>query len=99
MGEYIKHTQRMETPVCTIVAGPNGAGKTTFATKYLPDRNNFINADEISKDLDENSGRNVKAGKILIRRVREHKEYRRDFAIETTLSGTGHLKLIYVSEK
>nr|VFK28309.1 MAG: Predicted ABC-type ATPase [Candidatus Kentron sp. MB] len=82
-------------PVCTIVAGPNGTGKTTFASTYLPDRKNFINADEIAKDLRESvATRNAHAARLFLGEVRKFRMRRESFAIESTLSGRGYLKLI-----
>nr|VFJ76555.1 MAG: Predicted ABC-type ATPase [Candidatus Kentron sp. FW] len=81
-------------PICTIVAGPNGTGKTTFASIYLPDRKNFINADEIAKAFSEPTGRDIRAAKSFFGKVNEFTECRESFAIESTLSGRGYLKKI-----
>lgn len=36
-----------------IIAGANGSGKTTFAKEFSKKKSlNFINADEIAKELD-----------------------------------------------
>jgi predicted ABC-type ATPase len=45
-----------------IVAGSNGAGKTTFAREFLVENPNyeFLNADEIAKDMSPNNLENAK---------------------------------------
>jgi predicted ABC-type ATPase len=51
-----------------IIAGANGSGKTTFAKEFSKNKNlNFINADEIAKELDsENLTKyKIKAGKLF----------------------------------
>jgi len=82
------------SPVCTLIAGPNGAGKTTFARRFLSDHRNFINADEIEKDLAESPNPKLLAGRLFFERVRQYRERREDFSIETTLSGRTHLRLV-----
>lgn len=58
----------------TIIAGANGSGKTTFALSYAHFRDvEFINADEIAKDLNPNHMDQEKfnAGRIFLRRIEE----------------------------
>lgn len=81
-------------PTCTIIAGPNGAGKTTFAKRFLSERQNFINADEIQRDLASVPKPALLAGRLFFEKVREYRVRREDFSIETTLSGKSHLRLI-----
>ena len=86
-------------PRCYIFAGPNGAGKTTFALTYLPvmaSCYDFINADEIAKGLsplDFDAGQ-PKAGKIFLETLNRKITARKDFALETTLSGRTYLSRI-----
>src|SRR5512140_1098883 len=86
-------------PNCYIIAGPNGAGKTTFATKFLPryaECCNFINADLIARGLspfDPDAGL-LRAGRIVLERIAEFTQARKDFGFETTMSGRGYVPLL-----
>jgi predicted ABC-type ATPase len=55
-----------------IISGPNGSGKSTFAIKYMKEYNyDFINADEIEKELD-NPGTvksHLQAGRLLFEKI------------------------------
>ncbi len=80
-------------PTVLIIAGPNGAGKTTFATQWFarqPDVWLFLNADEISKEpgLERRprTERDLAAGRLLLQRLDDAIESRRDVALETTLA-------------
>jgi len=82
-----------------VIAGPNGAGKTTFAREFLPREASchiFINADYIahalSPFLPELAA--LKAGKVMLRELRDHIAQRRNVAVETTLSGKRYARLI-----
>lgn len=58
----------------TIIAGANGSGKTTFALSYAEFSGlEFINADEIAKELNPEAMEHEKfnAGKIFLRRIEE----------------------------
>jgi predicted ABC-type ATPase len=82
-----------------IVAGPNGAGKTTFARKFLPKyagSANFVNADMIAEGFPHLPAESAafRAGRLMLEEIEKHARRRVDFAFETTLSGTSHLKLI-----
>jgi len=84
---------------CFIIAGPNGAGKTTFATEFLPHEGhtiNFLNADLIASGLSPFAPEKVamEASKLLLGRVEDCCRRHESFALETTLSGRSHLKLI-----
>ena len=84
---------------CILIAGPNGAGKTTFATEFLPKEaalENFLNADLIAAGLSPFAPARVavEASKILLDRVRECLRRGESFAVESTLSGKAHLRLI-----
>ena len=89
----------MTRPVCTIIAGPNGAGKTTFAMEFLPETNCkvFLNADLIANALSplgQDEKHLLEAGKIFLQKVEECIGKRENFAFETTLSGTAHLRRV-----
>lgn len=86
-------------PRCLIIAGPNGAGKTTFALEYLPNEARimrFINADMIASGLSPFAPEKeaAAAGRLFLTEVEARILAQEDFAIETTLSGRGYLKLI-----
>lgn len=74
-----------------VIAGPNGAGKTTASYTILPDIfdcKEFVNADEIAKGLSpfnqEKAG--IKAGKLMLSRIKELLDKNETFAFETTLA-------------
>ncbi len=74
-----------------IIAGVNGAGKTTFAKPYVKERGyDFLNADEIAKDLENEGTENamIAAGRIFFQRLNDYLEMDKSFVVETTLSGT-----------
>jgi predicted ABC-type ATPase len=75
-----------------IVAGPNGAGKTTFAREFLPRYahcREFLNADLLAAGLSPFSPETaaLAAGRVLLKRMKELIQDRRDFGFETTLAG------------
>lgn len=75
-----------------VIAGPNGVGKTTFANEFLPKYAKcptFVNADLIAQGLAPFKPGTVaiKAGKLLVERIRELGEREETFAFETTLAG------------
>jgi predicted ABC-type ATPase len=84
---------------CYIIAGPNGAGKTTFATKFLPvyaECRNFINPDLLARaysPFDPDAGM-LRAGRVVLERIAEFTQARKDFAFETTLSGRAYVPLL-----
>ncbi|MDR2844900.1 MAG: zeta toxin family protein [Puniceicoccales bacterium] len=82
-------------PLCIVIGGPNGSGKTTFAGEYLPLEAGvfrFINTDEIARGLSpfapEMATRS--AARIAIEEMHRAAAAKKDFAIETTLSGHTH---------
>ncbi len=84
-------------PTAYVIAGPNGAGKTTFAAEFLPESVNcreFLNADLIAAGLSPFAPetQNVRAARLLLARIRELTEARRDFGFETTLAGRGYAR-------
>lgn len=87
-----------KVPNVYVVAGPNGSGKTTFAREFLPNYakcNHFVNADLIANGLSPFDPRIValKAGKLVLTRIREFTKSGEDFGFETTLSGRSHFKM------
>ncbi|MEO8484382.1 MAG: zeta toxin family protein [Acidobacteriota bacterium] len=78
-------------PVVVVLAGPNGAGKSTVAPALLQESHSaipFVNADTIERELPTGAtaGASVRAGRIMLHRMREFGERRDSFAFETTLA-------------
>lgn len=89
----------MPRPRCLIIAGPNGAGKTTFAREFLPAEGHcltFINADLIAAGLAPFAPEQaaLQAARLMVEAINHAVVERRDFAVETTLSGRSYLGLI-----
>jgi predicted ABC-type ATPase len=87
------------SPNVYVIAGPNGAGKTTFATDFLPQFvgcREFVNADLIAAGLSPFTPETqaMRAGRLLLIRIKELAEARQDFAFETTLAGRSYVRLI-----
>ncbi len=90
---------RNEPKKILIIAGPNGAGKTTTAFELIKDNPflyEFLNADEIARGLAPKhpEGMALKAGKLMIQRLRELLDQNRNFAFETTLAGKNYQKYL-----
>ena len=82
-----------------IIAGPNGAGKTTFAREFLPQEAAcpaFVNADYIAAGLSPFAPdvAAIKAGKLMLREIRDHVSKEESFALETTLAGQRYTRAI-----
>jgi len=91
--------KKAKLPTVYVIAGPNGAGKTMFASDFLPafvQCREFLNADLIAVGLSPFAPetQNVRAGRLLLERIRELSEERADFGFETTLSGRTYVKLL-----
>lgn len=73
-----------------IIAGANGTGKTTFALEFLREYDfEFLNADEIAKQLDRANpaAKKISAGKMFFAKLREATARNKSLLVETTLSG------------
>ena len=86
-----------EDPTVYVIAGPNGAGKTTFANEFLPDFVNcrqFLNADLIAAGLSPFAPetQNMRAGRLLLTRIKELSAAKESYGFETTLSGRGYVR-------
>src|SRR3954452_457766 len=86
-------------PTVYVIAGPNGAGKTTFATEFLPDFvacREFVNADLIAAGLSPFAPETqaLRAGRLLLTRMKELSAAGQDFGFETTLAGRGYVKTL-----
>jgi predicted ABC-type ATPase len=79
-----------------FVAGPNGAGKSTFAPQLSATITQIIGPDAIAEQLfpitPEKAA--LQAGREAIRQIRESIKAHRSFAIETTLSGGFHFRIV-----
>ena len=79
-------------PSLYVIAGPNGAGKTTFIKHFAPREIallDFLNADEVARGLSPLAPERAQfeAGRIVISRFDQFVNERRNFCLETTLSG------------
>lgn len=86
-------------PHLYIIAGCNGAGKTTASLTVLPEIlncNEFVNADMIAYGLSPLNQTSValQAGRMMLSRIKELMQERKDFAFETTLATRSYVKLI-----
>ena len=87
----------MNNKIFYIIAGANGSGKSTLASELLPaEQLEYLNADDIAKEICPNNIESVKikAGKIVLEKLSVLLNKQKSFAIETTLSGKIHLKII-----
>ena len=80
-----------DRPSVVIIGGPNGAGKSTIAPRPLRDVlqvEEFVNADVIARGLSafNPEGVAVRAGRVMLERLRELAAQRARFAFETTLA-------------
>jgi predicted ABC-type ATPase len=86
-------------PILHLFGGPNGAGKTTFARAFLTHRTEpvrFLNADEIARGLSPFAPElaAIRAGRLLLGELRACLEARQSFALESTLSGRGYVRML-----
>lgn len=78
-------------PSIVMIGGPNGAGKTTISRAVIADTlgvAEFVNADVIAQGLSgfDPERAALRAGRVMIERLRELAEKRADFAFETTMA-------------
>jgi predicted ABC-type ATPase len=90
-------------PTFWLIAGPNGVGKTTYAMRHLRAVSgsiNFVNMDEIARGLSplDPAVAQTEAARIALARAHSFIRDRATFAMETTLSGRAHLKLLEKAE-
>jgi len=91
-----KEKARERPPRCIVIAGPNGAGKTTFALEFLPSHAkviHFVNADSIAGGLSPLRPElaAIAAGRLFLKELDRLAAERKDFAFESTLSGTSYV--------
>jgi predicted ABC-type ATPase len=86
-------------PQVVVIAGPNGAGKTTLAPFLLRDTLRvleYVNADPIALGLSGFDPGSValRAGRVMLSRLRQLAEQRRTFAFESTLAARSYVPWI-----
>jgi predicted ABC-type ATPase len=89
----------LHIPVCHLIAGPNGAGKSTFAMEHLPALakcTEFVNADLIAAGLSplDPTRSALRAGRLVLERIKEFSRVKKTFGFESTLSGRGFLSTV-----
>ncbi len=83
-------------PLLVALAGPNGAGKTTFYHAHLaPAALRFLNADEISRELEIDA---CEAARMVARLRQELVRQRESFVLETVFSDPVGDKLTFLKE-
>lgn len=78
-------------PEIIVFAGPNGSGKSTFTEVLRPVGTDYINADEIKKNL---KCTDLEAAQIAERQREQHLASGQDFCFETVMSTDRNLKLL-----
>ncbi len=83
-----------QSPSVIVLGGPNGAGKSTSAPFVLRDTarvHEFVNADIIAQGLSGYSPSTsaIKAGRLMLAKLRDLAASRVDLAFETTLATRG----------
>lgn len=91
-------------PTLYIIAGCNGAGKTTASYTLLPKVlgiTEFVNADEIARGLSpfNQEGVALEAGRIMLTRIKDLIQKKKNFAFETTLATRSYVGLIKEAKK
>jgi predicted ABC-type ATPase len=83
-----------EVPWLWLLAGPNGAGKSTYASNLAAIVEEVVGPDAIAHQLLPTAPETatLAAGRPAVVRKRELLRERQSFAVETTLSGRGHLR-------
>jgi predicted ABC-type ATPase len=82
-----------------LIAGPNGVGKTRYALAHLAAVTGslaFVNLDEIARGLSplDPAAARQDAARVALERVRALLRAGETFAMETTLAGRTHLRLV-----
>lgn len=76
-----------------LIGGPNGSGKTTLARELIGENPNvhFLNSDDIAHERGVSA---IEAGRILINSMNDIFSAHYSFALETTLAGGFHNRVI-----
>src|ERR1700731_472927 len=80
------------SPTVIVLAGINGAGKTTASRSLLANTlkvMTFVNADVIAQGLSgfDPDAAAIRAGRIMLKEMKQLAAQRASFAFETTLAG------------
>ena len=91
-------------PNLFVIAGCNGSGKTTIAKELFPNYfncNEFVNADIMAAEMSPNDVARVaiSAGKKTLELIDKLFDDKISFAMETTLSGNVHRKIIQKAQQ
>lgn len=88
-------------PIMTVFAGTNGAGKSTLSMQMRDWLGDLVDPDQIARELNPADPRSadLSAGKEAVKRIRALIQSHKNFAIETTLSGTFVLKHMKVAKE
>ena len=78
-------------PEIIVFAGPNGSGKSTFTEILRPSQMDYINADEIKKNLKCDD---LEAAQIAERQREAYLSDKSEFCFETVLSTSRNLELL-----
>ncbi len=84
-------------PILTVIAGPNGSGKSTFTRLTdFEGRENLLDPDALARSINAPNPRDaaISAARLVSTRTRDYLLRGTSFAVETTLSGRGNMKLM-----
>jgi predicted ABC-type ATPase len=84
-------------PVLTVIAGPNGSGKSSFTRRMdFEGRGNLLDPDALARNINAPNPRDaaISAARLALTRTRDYLLHGTSFAVETTLSGRGNMKLM-----
>ena len=83
-------------PEIVVFAGPNGSGKSTFTELLKPPMIDYINADEIKKNL---KCSDMEAAKLAEQQREAHIDNMEEFCFETVMSTERNLNLLEKAKK
>ncbi|WP_440115328.1 zeta toxin family protein [Paenibacillus sp. QZ-Y1] len=88
-------------PVMTVFAGTNGAGKSTLSMQMREWLGELVDPDQIARELKPEDPRSadLSAGREAVKRIRSLIKSGKNFAIETTLSGSFVLKHMQIAKE
>lgn len=87
-------------PIMTVFAGTNGAGKSTLSMQMREWLGELVDPDQIARELKPEDPRSadLSAGREAVKRIRSLIKSGKNFAIETTLSGSFVLKHMQIAK-